>query len=209
MDWADDIAYSVHDLEDFHRCDILPWHRILGDQSEQIVHRADESWFRKPRDSLGRLREALRSLADFLKGSFAELIYEPYEGARHQRQQLRTVTPQLIGRYIHAAKLQEPDETGKSVIISAEEADEVLILKQITRDYIISNPSLAAQQRGQERIIRTLFSDLIDGSKNGFPKYLPARLRYLWHEAEAKPARFVADCIASLTEAEAVGLHNR
>jgi dGTPase len=209
MDWADDIAYSVHDLEDFHRCGILPWHRIFGDQSEQIVRRAADNWFGKPTDAAGRLREALRSLEGFLKGSFAELIYEPYEGARHQRQQLRTMTSQLIGRYIHAARLREPDETGKSVTISSGEEEEVLILKQITRDYIINNPSLAAQQKGQERIIRTLFNDLLEGSRDGPPRYLPPRLRYLWDEAKSQPARFVADCIASLTEAETVALHNR
>jgi dGTPase len=210
MDWADDIAYSVHDLEDFHRCGILPWHRILGgDQSEQIIYRAEQNWFGKPTDAAGRLREALRSLENFLTGSFAELINEPYDGARHQRQQLRTMNSQLIGRYIHAARLKEPDTTGKSVVITSEEADEVLILKQITRDYIINNPSLAAQQQGHERIIRTLFESLIKTSKEGPPKYLPTRLRYLWDDTAPNPARFVADCIASLTEAEAVGLHGR
>jgi dGTPase len=147
MDWSDDIAYSVHDLEDFHRCGALPWHRILGDQSHAIITRAEQGWFDRPLDAAGRLREAHRSLAIFLKGSFAQLIDEPYEGARHQRQQLRTMTSKLIGRYIRAANLQEPDAAGRSVSIAAGEADEVRILKQITRDYIINNPALVAQQK--------------------------------------------------------------
>ncbi|WP_247394752.1 MULTISPECIES: dGTP triphosphohydrolase [unclassified Bradyrhizobium] len=210
MDWADDIAYSVHDLEDFHRCGALPWHRILaGDQSEQIVSRAVANWFAAPADAAGRLREALRSLHGFIAGSFAQLITEPYDGARHQRQQLRTMTSKLIGRYIRAARLQEPDVTGKAVVIAPEEADEVLILKQITRDYIINNPSLAAQQKGQERVLRTLFEYLFEDSQTTIPKYLPQRLKYLWLEGDETPARFVADCIASLTEAEALGLHGR
>jgi dGTPase len=210
MDWADDIAYSVHDLEDFHKCNALPWHRILGgDHSEQLVRRAVANWFDRPSDASGRLREALRSLERFLRGSFQQLIYEPYEGARHQRQQLRTMTSKLIGRYIRAAGLQEPDATGRGVVIDQEEADEVRILKQITRDYIINNPSLAAQQKGQRQVLRVLFEEICTDSEDGLPKYLPHRLHYLWDFDSENSFRFAADCIASLTEAEAVGLHNR
>lgn len=207
MDWADDIAYSVHDLEDFHRCGALPWHRILGgDQSEQIVTRALANWYGAPLNAEARLREALRNLEDFLY-TFEQLLAEPYEGARHQRQQLRTMTSKLIGRYIRAARLQRPDALGKAVVVDEDRADEVLILKQITRDYVINNPALAAQQKGQERVLRTLFEYLFKDSEDGVPRYLPHRLRYLW-EGATRP-RFVADCIASLTEAEAVGLHGR
>lgn len=210
MDWADDIAYSVHDLEDFHRCGIIPWHRILGgDQTESIIDRAKQKWFGAPHDAIGRLREAMRNLDAFIRGGFGSVINEPYIGERHQRQELRNLTSQLIGRYIRAARLQDPGVDGKCVHINLEEADEVLILKQITRDYIISNPSLAAQQMGQERILRELFEDLLKDAKDGTPRYLPPRLNYLRKIPGTNAARFAADCIASLTEAEAVALHAR
>src|SRR5262249_33315925 len=160
----------------------------------------------KPRNASARLRSALRDLEVFLTGSFLQLIREPYEGARHQRQQLRTMTSQLIGLYIHAVELRNPDANGKTVVVSREAADQVLILKQITQDYIINNPSLAAPQKGQEHLLKTLFKQLWRDSKNGVPNYLPYRLRYLWDHAFANRARFVADCIASLTEAEAIAL---
>jgi len=88
-------------------------------------------------------------------------------------------------------------------------ADEVRILKQITRDYIIENSTLAAQQQGQERILSTLYETIFYDSKIGPPRYIPRRLVYLWDAKTTSPARFVADCISSLTEAEVVALHGR
>jgi dGTPase len=216
MDWADDVAYSVHDLEDFHRCGAIPWRRILaGDRSEPVVERAKKHWLDHPLDADGRLREALRRLDGFLSG-FSAVVDEIYEGSVTQRQQLRTMTSRLIARYMKAIELVEPSgfqADMSRVAIGAEEGDEVRILKQITRDYVISTPALIAQQKGQAAIINNLFETFMQDSQGeNYPSYLPVRLRYLWkidgQETVLAP-RFAADCIASLTEHEAVGLHSR
>ena len=59
MDWADDIAYSVHDLDDFYRAGLIPLDRILTDSDEQdsflekalVEFRARPAilWFTRPR----------------------------------------------------------------------------------------------------------------------------------------------------------------
>ena len=214
MDWADDIAYSVHDLEDFHRCGVIPWKRILeGDRAETLVQRAKTAWFEGPPDTEGRLRKALDRLKTFFFGLrlFEAVLNEAYEGTRDQRFQLRLLTSRLVGRYVAATKLADPTSlSGKRPFVEVEDKafDEVKLLKQVTRDYIISSPTLLAQQRGQEQTIRYLFSAIYEDSADKVPNWLPRRLEYLW-SADITRSRFAADCIASLTESEVVGLNAR
>ena len=213
MDWADDISYSVHDLEDFHRCGAIPWRRILDQDADKIIQGAVETWFEAPATAKARLHEAMERLAKFFEPRFyGAIIDEPYEGTRDQRQQLRTMTSELIGRYITASRLANrtiTENNGPTVIIDPNKLDEVKILKQITRRYVIENPTLRAQQKGHEFIVNSLFDLLYEGTSEYSPApYLPRRLEYLWDPKITK-ARFVADCISSLTESEAIGLWGR
>lgn len=210
MDWADDIAYSVHDLEDFHRCRAVPWREVLfdGERKRMIRDKAVESWRGAPDDAQARIEAAQDRLDEFF-AVFQDTLQTPYDGLRDQRQGLRTLTSRLISRYVMACSL---GESNTGVVVSQAEEDEVRVLKQITRDYIIANPSLAAQQHGYKNVIRSLFNAILDEigtDKPRPPAFLPRRLEYLWELSDQNTLRFASDCICSLTEREALGLHAR
>jgi dGTPase len=212
MDWADDIAYSVHDLEDFHRVGIIPWSEIVSPESkDNIIQGALTGWKKDPSypaDATRRLTEALDRVTRKLV-LFPSVTKEVYNGAREQRRQLRNFTSQLIGNYVRAITLTK-DSLGPAVSITLEAEDEVRLLKHFARHYVISLPALHAQQYGQKRIVRDLFKIFLEEGKAGNFKLFPARLRYIWEDnCEDKPARLAADCVASLTENEAYQLHRR
>lgn len=228
MDWADDIAYSVHDLEDFHRCGAIPWRAIFPkDDNSQTEHRlaevvksAQDSWSDKPEDAEGRLRRAYRRLQRIFETNVAELVSETYESSREQRYQLRYITSFMISRYFAGMTLRIPaDQIADSCVeFDTDLQDEIVILKQIIRYYIIGSPNLMAQQRGQERILRQLFKDLFeDCCRASGPKYFPKKFHYLnevtrseeYADDNSRLARVVSDAICMMTEAEAIALHGR
>jgi dGTPase len=208
MDWADDIAYSVHDLEDFHRVGIIPWSEILSDlNTDVLVSDVSAKWFSKPLDADAQIRDALKRIKGYIR-IFPNIFEEKYEGNRNQRRQLRNFTSMLIGRYVNAFSLC-PVDSEHAIAIDQESSVEVMLLKHIARRYVIGLPALHAQQFGQKRIIKQLFRFFKHDAKNGDAKFLPARFRYIWKEVDGSAARKAADCIALLTEGEAYHLYRR
>jgi dGTPase len=146
-------------------------------------------------------------LRNFITTTFPEIVAKPYEGTRDDRLNIRTMTSSFIRRYMDSLYFVE--RGGKvELAIDDKMRLEVLILKQIARDYIIASPSLGAQQLGQRRILQELYDDIHEEMHGRRYRYLPKRF---WHLAQdrASAARRTADCIVSMTEAEAVGLHSR
>jgi dGTPase len=206
MDWSDDIAYSVHDMEDLHRCRLIPWQAInTREGKEVLVDAANESWHGAPSDAAGRLREAYdRIVEEIIRPLAPAVMNEPYDGRREHRQQLRFLTSHLIGRYINSSVLDEGEITGLKVERDME--DEVRLLKQLARSYLIFNPALSAQQHGQRKIVQTLFSDIMNDENNSI---VPIKFQYLFSESLTKRPRATADLISALTEGEAILLFQR
>ena len=214
MDLADDIAYSVHDLEDFHRCNYIPWSRIFGSDApdaEKIIKSAAEQWYGKPNDAEGRLRDARRRLSGILGAYRETIMLGPYQGTRLQRIAIRSLTSILTGRYVRGVKFAgvDGDSDTLSLDIDPHHLDEIRILKQIARNYILKSTALAAQQHGQKRIINELFDDFYAEIKSGMPNILPHRFHHLLDYSDLTEARIASDCVSSLTEGEALSLHRR
>jgi dGTPase len=217
MDWADDVSYSVHDLEDFYRAGLIPLDQLRSEseERERLLAAATPKVLEKlsrypsgPQFSADELRDAFGPRADAIP------VTTPFEGTQWQRAALRAFTGELIGSYIRAVRLVEPPgPDASSIAIIPEAQSEVLMLKELTWHYVIDSPTLVARQYGQRQVIRGLFVALMDAAsrRRDWPIFDPDSQKGL-EDAQGEErhhARLVADFIASMTEAEAVALHRR
>lgn len=203
MEWADDVAYSVHDLEDFHRCSAIPWRELFESNEKRA---ALLSHVKAPDGT--DVEHAYHALRSAIWDIFGEILSQRYDGTRDQRWAMRNMTSNLIKHFVTNVSVKNADN-GYVLAISKEIRGQIAILKQITRDYIIATPALAAQQVGYREIIANLFDAFFDTPKDEMPAFTPTRLQYLWSLRDGNKARFAADCVAALSETEAVRMHAR
>lgn len=218
MDWADDIAYAVHDVEDFYRVGLIPLDRLPqgGREARTFISKAVAQLKAEDPSYVGEAGDD--AFEDVMK---LVPLERPYRGTREDRRSLHRLATLLITRYVGAAKIGDEHTP---LVVPASVRDEVKMLKQLTWQYVIHNPSLATLQEGQVKLIEGLFDALMDWVSEEEKDYrLPAQLREglmaikqdqesqtaLQHDEEALHARAVADYIALLTEDQAYDLYER
>lgn len=212
MDWADDVAYSVHDVEDFYRAGLIPIDRMILDTDERErfltgALRRLRSGDVYSRHGEAALREAFNGLADLFP------INELYNDTLRQRSLLRSWTAGLVGRYIVAISLTDPNHNnGKRASIASNAEAEVNMLKQLTWHYVIDNPALDTQQYGQRRVVRDLFEIYHEATnKREDSVIFPVSYREQLEDAStsAERIRIVTDLLASMTEQQLLSMHRR
>jgi dGTPase len=211
MDWADDITYSVHDLEDFFRAARMPLHLLAQRDSRERNFFFENVFERRKNDkefiSKQDLKEAFR---DLLVSTFS--IPNAYNGSSAHRSALRNFTATLVGRYVGGTSI---DMTGNSprLHVDPDLRLEVTMLKELTWTYVIEAASLAAQQYGQQKVVADLYEIYSEASKshakwNIFPMFYRERLEAN-KKINAEISRIPIDLIASMTESQAVAMHRR
>lgn len=218
MDWADDLTYAIHDVEDFYRAGLIPLHQMNNPtepdkESARFLEYVDSRKETVPEFKNLRAQDLREVLTRSLFPLFT--LREPYQGTRDHRARLRIFTSQMVGLYINALELTR---TGSrvDVQVAEERKQEIAILKQLTWFYVIEAPSLAIQQAAQKKMIEYLFGVFLEECRKKphhlLPLYYQERLSAI---AKQEPERLrdmkrmVADLLAGMTEGQAVALYQR
>ena len=196
MDWADDIAYSVHDVEDGIVSGRITLH-VLWDLVE-LAALAE-----KGARAFGGTPEMLLDAADSLRELSVVNRAADFDHTLAGYANLKKMTSELVGRYVGATVKATvgQERLGRqygSLIIPPQAQAEVTLLKTIAVLYFMYLPThLARQDRQRERVFR-----VFDYLSAGAPGSLDPMYRQWWNEAadDAGRQRVVVDQIASMTE---------
>lgn len=211
MDWADDITYSVHDLEDFFRAARMPLHLLAQRESRERNFFFDNVFERRKNDEeFSRKQDLKEAFRDLLVSTFS--IPNAYNGSSAHRSALRNFTATLIGRYVGGTSIDKANAVPR-LRVDPDLRLEVIMLKELTWTYVIEAPSLAAQQYGQQKVIGDLYEIYSAAAKHRdkwgiFPTFYRERLE-LNKKIRDEILRIPIDLIASMTESQAIAMHRR
>lgn len=208
MDWSDDVAYSVHDVED----GVLA-HRIsLGalarpDERAAIASLAAKTFSDESVATLEATAEELLKLPVIAYWTDRE-----YDGSLGAQVALKNLTSELVGRFASAAVTATRAVHGDGALtrynasleVPTQVAAEVALLKAMAVRYVMSDPARLAMQAEQRDLITDLAGRLMER-----PTLLDPAFRPVFAAASTYAARLrvVVDQVALLTDAQAVAWH--
>ena len=180
MDLADDIAYSLHDVEDFHRSGVLQFSPVSGEFRSWEADRATFAELsetrliemaRTPGAGLERLRRRLaqRDAWMFDQDTFAAavagvgdefvdgVLARPYDGSMVGDRAISGFTSRWIDHLIGSVTPDpHPPPRSGFVVMTSRAWHEVQVLKFVNTYFILERPDLAMLQRGQEQTLKQL-----------------------------------------------------
>lgn len=215
MDWADDITYATHDIEDYFRAGLIPLHNLHSDRDGIFKHACRRLGGLQDFDPARFAGELDRVIDRFEKG-----ISSSCWDTRRNRSAMNEITTENLGACVRAVSF-----AAEAPFVTVDPQCQYLVeaLKELTWYYVIDRPSLAVMQEGQKHIIQSLYDRLSDClSESPKSPRLPIQLRSLYRDlghdeeftafsggSDVRRARAVVDYICVLTEAQAVDLDER
>ena len=206
MDWSDDVAYSVHDLEDAlvtGQIDIAHLRRDLPQLHATAIadYLSDMTEF--------EAEEAIDSLMNL------SCWPKDFDRSHRHLARLKDLTSQLIGRFALAAEQETREHFGDgdltryaaNLLVPRAQRVEVALLKSMAGYYIIRAEKSQERYAKQQQVI----ADLVEAVRESAPETLESFFLQEWNRAstEEEKMRVVIDQVSSLTDVGAYALHEQ
>lgn len=210
MDLADDIAYSVHDVEDAVATGAFDPATLADPRVMDQIIAATRAWYGERWDG------------DQLDAAFARLMGagffpDRFDGSRASLAQLKNITSALIGRFAASVEAATRAVYGDgpltrysaSVVIPEETSYEIVALKGVAVHFVMAPREREPFHREELAII----GDLVDVLMADSPRPSDALDSVFlddWRNAanDSERLRVAVDQVASLTDNSALALHS-
>jgi len=209
MDWADDVAYSVHDLEDGLQAGLITLAALRDPAERKAVAELTATEYCDPGSAT----------ADELCEVFADLIALPcwpssYDGGLSALAGLKNLTSELIGRFCSQAQratlavgTARLTRYAADLIVPRRQRLECALLKGVTAQYVMSRAGAAQTQARERELITDLAAAVLAGAPATLdPVFRPA---YAAAGSDEEKLRVAVDQIAALTDTSAIAWHGR
>jgi dGTPase len=208
MDWADDVAYSVHDVEDGVSAGRIDLGRLADPAEQQAVAAAAQAFSDESAADLTTVLADLLAVPVVAAG--IGLPPGPFADAAVKR-----LTSELTGRLATGAIAATRAAAGDGRLVRYA-ADlqvprvlraEVAVLKAIARRYVMSDPERIAIQLGEQQLLTELVTAMADRGAGALDPLFASS--YQAAAGDAERLRVVLDQVSLLTDAQAVARHHR
>jgi dGTPase len=211
MDWADDVAYSVHDLEDGLQAGLITLGALRDPSEQKAVAALTADDYCAPGSAT----------VDELCEVFAELLALPFwpsafDGGLESLAALKNLTSELIGRFCSSSQAATLGARPPGVPLTRYAADlvvprqqrlECALLKGVTAQYVMARAGAAQNQAKERELIAELAAAVLAGAPGALDRVFQPVYAAAGNDQDR--LRVVVDQISSLTDTSAIAWHGR